>query len=120
MSRILVVEDDRDLQFLYKKSLSHLGHEIVGVRHTADAILHLTSDEFDLIILDMNMPDMPGLRLIEFVHDDIRLQKIPVLVISANENWRSQVYALGVTQFYVKPVTMQTLVMLVDDALASE
>ncbi len=119
MARILVVEDDRDLQFLYKKALAHLGHEIIGARRTTDAILYLTNDEFDLIILDMNMPDMPGLRVIEFARDDIRLQHIPVLVISANENWQAQVRALGVQHFHVKPVTMQKLAALVNDALAS-
>jgi len=119
MARILVVEDDGDLQFLYNKLLTSMGHDIVGARRTADAILHLTNDEFDLVILDMNMPDMPGLRVIEFAHDDIRLRQIPVVVISANENWQAQAQALGVQYFHVKPVTMQALSALVNAALAS-
>lgn len=112
MSEILVVEDDSDLRFLYDAMLSRSGYGVTLASSTSEAILRLTNAQFDLIILDINMPDLSGIRLIEFMCGDVRLQRIPVLVISANETARDSVYRLGVEHFLVKPVTMAELVKM--------
>jgi len=117
MSRILVVEDDPDLRFLYAAVLCRQGHEVVGVANTSEAMLRLTNEDFDAIILDMNMPDIPGLKVVEFVHDDVRLRKVPIIIVSANEHWRAKTVALGVRHFLVKPVPMHELLRVVKDAL---
>jgi DNA-binding response OmpR family regulator len=118
MSRILVVEDDFDLRFLYANVLARQGHEVVGSPNTLDAMLHLTNQDFDVIILDMNMPDVPGLKVVEFAHDDVRLRKIPIIIVSANEHWREKTYPLGVRHFLVKPVPMHELLRVVKEALS--
>jgi CheY-like chemotaxis protein len=115
MARILVIEDDPDLSFIYKTALTREGHDVVAAKHVREALVLLTNTSFDLIILDMNMPDAPGVRVIEFVRDDVRLRDIPIAVISANENWRERTEQLGVTRFLTKPVLMRDLLALVDD-----
>ncbi len=117
MTRILVVEDDGDLQFLYGTMLTRQGYEVVGAKNTSDAILYLTNDDFDLVILDMNMPDLPGIKVLEFARDDVRLRSVPVVVISANDHWEKTVAELGVQHFMVKPVTMTELVKMIERAL---
>jgi CheY-like chemotaxis protein len=87
----------------------------MAATQVSDALVLLTNAEFDLILLDMNMPDAPGVRVIEFVRDDVRLRDIPIAVISANENWREPTEQLGVTHFLTKPVPMRDLLALVDD-----
>jgi DNA-binding response OmpR family regulator len=117
MPWILVVEDDEDLQFLYASALKRQNYEIVGVTTVSDAILYLTTHDFDLIILDMNMPDTSGMRLVEFVHDDVRLKHIPIIVASATDMYRGQVLALGVSHYLIKPLTLQELIRLVKSTL---
>ena len=118
MSRVLVVEDDADLQFLYDNALRRSGHQVAGARNSSDAIVYLTTDEFDLVILDINMPDMPGLKVLEFARDDVRLRHIPVIVVSANDQYRYEAQDLGAKYFLVKPVPLLDLLGVVAKALS--
>jgi DNA-binding response OmpR family regulator len=117
MPKILVVEDDNDLRFLYGTMLSRQGHEVVSAVTTSDGILKLTNCPFDLVILDINMPDIPGFKLIEYSHNDVRLKQVPIVVVSANERFRDIVHKLGVPHFMVKPVPMRQLISMVDGVL---
>jgi CheY-like chemotaxis protein len=119
MSTILVVEDDKDLQFLYGNVLKHQGNTVVAAESITDAIIRLTNEDFDAIILDMNMPDAPGLKVAEFARGDVRLKKIPIIVASANENYRAQALELGVRYYLIKPVPLQQLLQIVQDVLHS-
>jgi two-component system response regulator PilR (NtrC family) len=117
MSRLLIIEDDNDLRFLYETTLAREGHEVVAAPNTVEALLQLTNKDFDAIILDLQMPDMPGQRVIEFAREDVRLRHVPIIVVSANERWRAAVRALGVHTYLVKPVSMAQLTAQVADAL---
>jgi DNA-binding response OmpR family regulator len=117
MPKILVVEDDNDLRFLYGTMLSRQGHEVVSAVTTSDGILKLTRCPFDLVILDINMPDLPGFKLIEYSQRDVRLSQVPIVVVSANERFRDTVHKLGVPNFLVKPVPMRMLISTVDSVL---
>ncbi len=117
MQRILVVEDDSDLQYLYDMFLVRQGYDVTSARSATQALLHLTNSSFDLIILDMNMPDTPGIRVLEFTQNDSRLKQIPVLVISANDQYRRAVQDLGARDFFTKPVPMQRLASVVNEML---
>lgn len=117
MARILVVEDDKDLLFLYQAQLTRQGHEITVCEKTAEALMYLAHDEFDIIVLDMNMPDEPGLAVIEFVNGDPRLHHIEIIVISAGGQYRAACAQLGVDQYLVKPVPMRQLFALIDEVL---
>lgn len=117
MPKILAVEDDRDLQYLYELMLSKNGFEVEVAANVVQGLLRLTNDVYDLIILDLNMPDLPGTKIIEFIRDDARLKHIPVIVISANDTGRKFAMALGARAFLVKPVKMQELLAIVHDQL---
>jgi CheY-like chemotaxis protein len=117
MARILVVEDDNDLQFIYDKALARLGYEITQAKNASEAIIYLTTDDFDAIILDMNMPDAPGTKILEIMKGDVRLCHIPVLVVSANEKFRTQAQEFGAEYFMVKPVPLQDLTDAIQNVL---
>ena len=120
MARILSVEDDSDLQYLYSMMLARRGHTLDAAESTADAIVMLARGGYDLILLDMNMPDVPGTRVVEFVRQNAQLRQIPIVVISANDYFRRQALALGVKAYLLKPVTLNELVSRVGDVLAGE
>ncbi len=117
MARILIVEDDVDLLFLYETALERYNHNIFPVESTAEALTYLTSDPFDLIILDINMPDVPGMKVAEFVRSDNRLQNMPIIIVSAVDQYRVQAQALHVNYFLVKPVALPDLLAVIEEAL---
>ena len=115
MPRVLIVEDDADLRYLYQAVLTREGYEVAAAESSAHAMLALTNGVFDLLILDMGIPGGSGTHIIEFARGDIRLRDVPIVVISANERWEASVRGLGVEHFFVKPVSMQRVVGLADE-----
>lgn len=118
MPDILIVEDDDDLQFLYEAALTRYGHTVTAAHTAAEAIVYLTNDEFDLIILDINLPDTPGIRIVEFRQEDVRLHDVPIVVVSAIDQYREQALALGVDYFLVKPLPLQDLLNVINTILS--
>ncbi len=118
MPHILIVEDDEDLQFLYDAALTRYGYTITSAKNTGDAIAYLNNDEFDLIILDINMPDMPGIRVLELKQQDARLHDVPIVVVSAIDQYREQALALGVDYYLIKPLPLQDLLAVISSVLA--
>lgn len=119
MPRVLVVEDDDDLRFLYQTALIREGHQVVGAPNAVEALLRLTTQDFDAVLLDLQLPDMPGGRVLEFAHDDVRLRDVPIVVISANDRLREKMLALGARAFLVKPVSIAQLRALVAELLGT-
>jgi len=117
MAHILVVEDDLDLQFLYEATLGRLGHVVTSAARTAEALVLLTHEEFDLVILDMNMPDAPGIKVLQFARGDTRLNDVPIIVISADAQWRRPCFDMGIEHFLIKPVPTRRLFALLDELL---
>lgn len=115
MSRVLIVEDDTDLRYLYETMLSRHGHEVITTDSCAQALLALTNLTFDLMLLDMPPVNGNALRVIEFAQSDVRLRDLPIIVLSSRERMGERVRALGVDEFLIKPVHMQRLLGLVDE-----
>ncbi|MGH2632980.1 MAG: response regulator, partial [Tepidiformaceae bacterium] len=65
--RILLAEDERTISRLIRQVLTTAGHEVVGVQTAAEAIEQLGSGAFDLILLDLNLADGDGFRVVEAV-----------------------------------------------------
>lgn len=63
--RILLAEDERTISRLIKKVLSSAGHDVTGVQSGADAIEKLRTESYDLILLDLNLSDGDGMRVVE-------------------------------------------------------
>lgn len=62
--RILLAEDERTISRLIKQVLANAGHEIVGVQSAAEAVEHLETSMFDLVLLDLNLADGDGMRVV--------------------------------------------------------
>jgi two-component system response regulator GlrR len=113
MPRILVVEDDPDLVFLYNTALTNSGFEVISADSARVAMAELDYDTFDLIILDLNMPDAHGTAVIDHLRRDARHESLPIVVITANDHWLDDVLQRGVEHIMVKPVSMKQVVELI-------
>ena len=82
VGRILIVDDNEANRDLLARRLVHEGHEVLSVESGRRALEVLAGETFDLILLDLLMPDMNGIEVLESLKGDERLYGIPVIMIS--------------------------------------
>ncbi|KJK05222.1 MULTISPECIES: hybrid sensor histidine kinase/response regulator [unclassified Pseudomonas] len=80
--RILVVDDSLTVRELQRKLLSNRGYEVAVAVDGMDGWNALRSEDFDLLITDIDMPRMDGIELVSLLRRDNRLQSLPVMVVS--------------------------------------
>lgn len=107
--RILVVEDERDLNLLLQKVLKKAGYTVDGCHDGEDAQLHLLGAEYDGILLDVMMPKKDGYTLVR----ELREQGVdtPVLFLTARDSVSDRVRGLdlGADDYLVKPFDFDEL-----------
>ena len=105
--QILIVEDSPTMRQLITFALRRLKNvEIVEAHDGMDGLRKVSSDEFDLALIDINMPVMDGLKLISLIRNDENLSQIPICVITtegANED-RERALSLGANEYLTKPI----------------
>jgi two-component system, chemotaxis family, chemotaxis protein CheY len=125
MARILLVEDSAAMRTYVRASLEGtpvLGDdfELVEAASGFDALRLLPRAAYDLVITDINMPDINGLELVRFVRQSERHREIPLLIISTqtSERDRARGLALGASLFLAKPFTPEALRHAVTQSLS--
>ena len=110
MKKILVVDDDVLIRTLVKRELEKLGFSIDVAANGKLAWDKMERNAPNLVITDINMPEMGGLELLEKIRDDIRLKKMPVLCITGDDMMDAKQVAigLGATGWVKKPFNPQT------------
>ncbi|MBP3672814.1 MAG: response regulator transcription factor [Oscillospiraceae bacterium] len=109
MFKILVVEDDADLNKSVCSFLNHSGYEAVGCLNAADAYDAMYANMFDLIISDIMMPGIDGF---EFASNVRSLnQEIPILFTTARDDLaaKQRGYRVGIDDYMVKPIDLDEL-----------
>ncbi len=111
MARILFVDDDRDLRPLMKLMLTRLGHHAEVAARGEEAFELLQKDRFDLIILDLMMPDMDGFEVTRRLRADPQTQTLPILILSARTQPADREGAMqaGANGYISKPINPQDL-----------
>jgi len=105
--KILIVDDSPTMRQLLVFALKRLqGVLIVEASNGVDGLKKLTTDKYDLIFTDINMPVMDGLKLVSLVRKDPEQCGIPIVVITTDgaEEDRKRAFALGATEYITKPV----------------
>mgnify|MGYP003579415834 CR=1 FL=1 len=105
MARVLIVEDNRDIGLLYQRTFGL--HETLMVDNAQAAIQLLHSQSFDLIILDMHLPGISGLSVL----DHIDAGTIPVFAISADDTFKYQALQRGAIAWLTKPIEIDELLI---------
>jgi class 3 adenylate cyclase len=92
---ILVVDDNPSNRGLLLRRLEREGHQVVEARSGRQALQILDTEEIDLILLDLMMPDMNGLQVLEKLKGNKRLRNIPVIMISGLQETNSVIRCIG-------------------------
>lgn len=103
-ARILVVDDDPDIRAVVAAMLAAVGLIVTTKESAEDALVAITQETFDLIVLDWNLPKMTGIDLCRAIRRDKHI-KLPVLFLTANASSRDMVdaFASGADDYMVKP-----------------
>lgn len=81
---ILYVEDNNDNRTLVRRVLNAEGYEVIEAANAAEALSILDSDPPDLILMDINMPDMDGYALTTMIKQKPGFENVPIIAITAN------------------------------------
>lgn len=121
MKRILVVEDEPHIAHLVRFTLERAGFAVRTVDRCAEALRELAAEPFDLVVLDLMLPDGHGRSVLEACRQGTAQGALPVLVLSARGQ-PQEVEALlrtGAADYMLKPFTPQKLVQRVHTLLAT-
>ena len=118
--KVLLVEDEQPLVSLYKEYLKDEALDIAHASSGKEALNQLTTNEPDLILLDVRLPDMSGTEILDFIQE--RGLKAAVIMITAHGSINMAVETMrgGAYDFLVKPFNRQRLVQTIQSALTRE
>ena len=108
VARVLVVEDHQDIGDLMRLALSRSLIDATLCGTGEEALTRLTTEDYDLVLLDIALPGMSGLELCGQLKANPRLKSIPVIVVSgyhSPEN-KQEAERLGAVDFIEKPITL--------------
>ncbi|HXK23322.1 MAG TPA: response regulator [Myxococcota bacterium] len=118
--RVLIVEDSPTMRQLLVFALRRLRDvEIVEAQDGMDGLRKISSDHYDIALIDINMPVMDGLKLIRLIRDEESLKQIPIIVVTtegADED-RERALALGANEYLTKPIQANRVLTVVKDLL---
>ncbi|MGV6858833.1 MAG: sigma-54-dependent transcriptional regulator [bacterium] len=114
---ILVIDDEPDILELLELTLTRMGHHTRSAANSREALALLESQDFDLCLTDMRLPDGSGIDIVSHIQQ--HHSSLPVAVITAHGNMEDAVNALkcGAFDFVSKPVDLKVLRGLVESAL---
>lgn len=109
MKRILITEDEEVLREVFKDELTEEGYEVLEARDAKGTLDCLRKEKVDLLILDIKLPDMSGLKLLEQVRKSY--PALPIIVCTAYDTFKTdyEIWAGHIADYIVKPVDLEVL-----------
>jgi CheY-like chemotaxis protein len=111
-ARVLVVEDDPGTQSLLRKQLESSGFVVTVAKNGLEGLMKLEQGAPDVIVCDMNMPELDGIGFVRAIKSMNETRKIPVIFLTASNDPRHMVDGINVgARFYLtKPFDMNELI----------
>jgi len=123
MPELLVVDDSKVMREMIIACLRadpsfRFTHAASGL----EAIEQLSLTPFDLVVLDLNMPDIGGIEVVEFVRGQDRLRGLPIIIVTTrgDETSRTKALAAGASRFMVKPFDPELILAEVQGLLSGQ
>lgn len=113
MSKLLIVDDEVNIRELIKKYASFEGHEVEEAVNGIDAIEKCQKNHFDLVVMDVMMPELDGFSAVKEIR---KTKNLPIIMLSARgeEYDRLHGFDLGIDDYVVKPFSPKELMMRIN------
>ncbi len=120
MAHILIIDDDADMRVLVRTTLEAMEHSVEEASDGKDGLAAAQSSQFDLIISDMNMPNMTGWELLRSLKSRPQTSATPVIALSAHQTPEDydEAYREGCAAYIQKPLKLEHLMDKVNEVLA--
>ena len=113
---ILIVEDNNDSLEILGLCVTKFGYEAIKARNSEEAITYAEAERPDLIFMDMDLPDVDGVKTTAILKQNPKTSHIPVVAITAwiSSLWQEKAAKAGITTYLIKPITPQALKETID------
>ncbi len=115
--RILIIDDNKDISSMYNQFLTLKGHQCVETNQGQNGIALIQKHEFDIVILDLAMPEFDGFDVIDLLVAEKLLDNLRVIVITASSINNEKIKKLksqGVFECLKKPINLQELLIWIE------
>jgi len=111
MSKILVVDDSNYIRKFVAFSLKAVGYKVVTANDGMEAMELLPHTKFDLVITDLNMPNVDGYQLVKYLRDDEEYKTVPIIILSSEKEDEDKelAFELGASAYVVKPFNPEVI-----------
>lgn len=118
-AKVLIVDDEPYNVDLLEQALDETDYQVITAMNGKEALAKIQSEQPDLVLLDLMMPEMDGFTVLAKVKEDPMLRDIPVIIVSADHDSKSIVRGIkqGADDYLTKPVNTAQFVKKVKDFL---
>jgi CheY-like chemotaxis protein len=109
--KILIVEDNSDSSEILRLFITKIGHHPVKARNSNEAIILAEAEKPDLIFMDMDLPDIDGVKTTAILRRNPKTSHIPVIALTAwiSALWQEKAEKVGIATYLIKPISPQVL-----------
>jgi len=108
--KLLAVDDEPfNLDLIEAAFMEYDNIEITNATDGFEALAELEKQEFDVVLLDISMPNMNGIEVLQKIRANEKLVELPVLMLTANSEIENEALELGATDFLAKPYNIEVL-----------
>ncbi len=115
----VVVDDDAASRFIYDRVLRSMNFDVLQAGDGATAIELLTANIPDFLLIDLLLPRISGLQVLDYAHQASHLKHMQTVIITAHSDFKSSYTLKQNEEFLVKPVTTRTLRELAQQVISS-
>jgi two-component system, cell cycle response regulator DivK len=115
--KILIVEDNNDSREIMNLFITKLGYQAIKAKNSNEAIAFAETEAPDLIFMDMELPDLDGVKTTAILKQNPKTSHIPVVALTAwmSELWEEKASKVGITTYLLKPISPQTLKQTIEE-----
>ena len=117
MSKILIVDDEEKIRLIIRKYAEFEGYDVTEAGDGMEAVIKCREEDFDLVIMDVMMPELDGFSAVHEIH---KTKNIPVIMLSARGEEYDKIHGfeIGADDYVVKPFSPKELMMRVKAVIA--
>ena len=115
--KILIVEDNKDSLEILGLRVTTIGFQAIKAHNSKEAIMYAEAEEPDLIFMDLDLPDLDGIKTTAILKKNPKTSRIPVVAVTAwiSALWEEKASRAGIGTYLIKPVSPQTLKVTIEE-----
>jgi CheY-like chemotaxis protein len=109
--KILIVEDNNDSLEILNLFITSMGHQAIKAKNSNEAMAFAEAEGPDLIFMDMQLPDVDGVKTTAMLKQNPKTSHIPVVALTAwmSAPWEERASKVGITTYLIKPISLKGL-----------